>query len=173
MQRYLIKEVKVNEGEQLLTCTPPATHSTVASIRYETEGRIGWLHCIETLGYHTFFYSDEDLHDRFVKEADGDEDFLASKCIEEFDGMDLYMAAADEVSFEEATQYEKDFEHWAQKHNEFMSAYSAYPLVRYALALSQMWKPEDVQIGISEGLGKYADEIDFSGNLKRFERLGE
>ena len=171
VKRYLIKEVKVHEGEEPLTCSPPLVYQITASIRYETDDRSGWLHCVNALGYHDFYHSDDDVHDRLVDMKAKDRKFLDSLYIEEFDGMELYIAAADEVSLEEAKQYADTYEEWAKKHAEFMSAYDAYPLARYALALSEMWKPEDIEMGISMGLGKYADEIDYGGSLREFERI--
>ena len=66
MQRYLIKEAKVDEGKQMLTCTPPIEHPNVASVRYESEDITGWLHCVNVLGYHEFYHSNEDIHEKLV-----------------------------------------------------------------------------------------------------------
>ena len=172
MQRYRIMEAKVDEGKQMRTCSPPPMYENIASVRFETDDGARWLHCVEALGYHEFYLSEEDLHDKLVEMADEDEELIISRHIEELDGMDLFMAAADEVDADEALENAESFEEWATKHAEFMSSYPAYPLARYALALSEMWRPEDVEKGIEEGVGKYADEIDFGGFLRRFERPG-
>ena len=140
MDRYHIDSAKCEEGKQLLTCTPPPMYTNVASVRYTKDGESRWLYCIEVLGFHEFYSSEEDLHQRFVDMSEEDEEFLQSKHIEEFDGIDL--------------------EPYADSNGPEDISDPRESLLRFVVMLSECWEPEDVSKTIQKGIGRYSDEIE-------------
>ncbi len=139
MDRYHIDAVKCEEGKQLLTCTPPPMYTNVASIRYTKNGESRWLYCIEVLGFHEFYSADEDLHQRFVEMDADDEEYLESKHIDEFEGLDL--------------------EPYSDGRGPEETADPRECLLKYAVMLSECYEIESVAKAVEMGIGRYSDEI--------------
>lgn len=153
MKRFLIEEIRHEEGDAMLTCTPPIMHPVIASIRYTSENDSAWLYCMKIMEFYEFYQSEKDIHDQLLSLED--EELLDKHHIDEFNGIPLEVIANAEIDFDELPE---SANWWVE-----FASNPAFNLIRCAMRLSDEWEKQKAEPLIKTAKGHYSDELVFSG----------